>query len=215
MEQEEKVLMPLNIQLFADGGEDAGNVEANSNSVEKEEKNTENNEKSKTMSKKKYSDEEVNAISKKNEEKALKRQLAELGIDDIEDAKATLAEAKRQREASKSDEEKNNEIKQERDKYLLESFNSKIENALLRKGVSDEKVERAIRLIDKTNIVDEKGYIDPNKLATEVEEVLKVFPELINKKVNENIGFTIGGDGRDDKDANSLEDFEKVMGIKN
>lgn len=199
--EQEKVLMPLNIQFFADGGEDAAKEDGADNNAQQDNTNKE----SQKAEEKKYSDKEVNDISTKNVSKALAKQLKELGIDDVEKAKSILAKARKEEEANKSVDEKTQELTTQRDKALLEVVNSKIENALLRKGVNDEKVERAVRLVDKNNIVNEKGEIDSSKLTTEIETVLKEFPELITKKEDGGVGFKIGGDGKEDKKDQSSE----------
>ena len=202
---EDSKRMPLNIQLFAEGGEE--NQENNTqNSVdEKEKTNTEENNAENTSKKvKTYTDEEVNGISKKNVDKALAKQLKDLGIEDIEKAKAILTKAREDEEKNKTTDEKTKELDDKLKKASVEIVNSKIEIALLRKGISESKVERAVRLINKSNILEEDGTIDSGKLTTEIEEVLKEFPELISKK-EEDKSFKIGGDGKEEnKDQNSL-----------
>ncbi len=202
---EDSKRMPLNIQLFAEGGEEnqANNTQ---NSVDDKEKtNTEENSAESTSKKvKTYTDEEVNGISKKNVDKALAKQLKDLGIEDIEKAKSILAAAKAEEEKNMSEDEKTKELKDKLNEISVQVINSKIENALLKKGVNESKVERAVRLIDKANILEKDGTIDSGKLTTEIEEVLKEFPELISKK-EEDKSFKIGGDGKEEnKDQSSL-----------
>lgn len=163
---------------------------------------------------KKYSDKELNDISLKNEKKALAKQLKDLGIDDIEKAKSILAKAKEDEEANKSQDEKTKELTQARDKARLEAINSKIENALLRKGVSESRIERAVRLIDKQNILDNDGEIDLSKLNTEVEETIKDFPELVPTKEEDKQVFKIGGDGKEDEKSDEMSEMRKIMGLK-
>ena len=213
---EQNVLMPLDIQLFADGGEDNANeTTADTSNTEETAKTDEKKEtKSETTEEKKYSDKELNDISLKNSKKAEAKLLKELGIDDVEKAKSILAKAKEDEEAAKSQDEKTKELTESRDKARLEAINSKIENALLRKGVSDSRVERAVRLIDKTNILDSNGNIDGSKLTTEVEDVIKDFPELIAKGEETKKGFQVGGDGKEDKKDDDMEQMRKIMGLK-
>ena len=168
----------------------------------------------KPVEEKKYTDTEMNAISLKNSEKATKQLLKELGIDDVEKAKSILAKAKEEEEAAKSVDEKTQEHIKRAEKAELDAINSRIENALLRKGIKEEKVERAVRLVEKKNILDEKGQLDQGKLNTEIEEVLKVFPELIEKSQDEKVGFKIGSDGKQDKPEDEMEKMRKIMGLK-
>jgi hypothetical protein len=163
---------------------------------------------------KKYSDKELNDISLKNEKKALAKQLKDLGIDDIEKAKSILAKAKADEEANKSQDEKTKELTQKYDKARLDAMNSKIENALLKKGVSESRVARAIRLIDKNNILGDDGEVDLSKLNSEVDDTIKDFPELIPTKEEEKKGFKVGGDGKEDEKTDELSEMRKIMGLK-
>lgn len=167
----------------------------------------------KKVEEKKYTDKELNDISLKNEQKALAKQLKDLGIDDIEKAKSILAKAKEDEEKSKSIDEKTQEALKKAEKATLEAINTKIENALLRKNVKDEKITRAVRLVDKKNILDENGTLDESKLNTEIEDLLKDFPELVSKSDDNKKTFKIGDDGKEEQ-KDELADMRKIMGLK-
>ena len=210
---EQEVLMPLNLQLFAEGGEE-DNANNQNQEVNDTSKDTKANDKKETKTnEKKYSDEELNAISLKNEQKALANQLKDLGIDDVEKAKSILAKAKEDEEKAKSVDEKTQEAIKRAEKATLEAINAKIENALLRKNIKEEKVTRAVRLVDKKNILDKDGSLDQSKLDTEIEELLKDFPELISKTEEDKKGFKIGDDGKEDQ-KDELSEMRKIMGLK-
>ena len=162
---------------------------------------------------KKYSDKELNDISLKNEQKALAKQLKDLGIDDVEKAKSILAKAREDEEKAKSVDEKTQEAIKRAEKATLEAINAKIENALLRKGINDKKVTRAVHLVDKKNILDKDGELDQSKLETEIDELLKDFPELINKIAEDKKGFKIGDDGKEEQ-KDELSEMRKIMGLK-
>ena len=209
---EQKVHMPLNLQLFAESGEEE-NVNNQNQEVENASKDTKAEEKKETKSEKKYSDEELNAISFKNEQKALEKQLKDLGIDDVEKAKSILAKAREEEEKAKSVDEKTQEAIKKAEKATLEAINAKIENALLRKGIDEKKVARAVRLVEKKNVLDKDGEFDKWKLETENEDLLKDFPELITKTEEEKKGFKIGDDGKEEQ-KDELSEMRKIMGLK-
>lgn len=167
----------------------------------------------KRVEEKKYTDKELNDISLKNEQKALAKQLKDLGIDDVEKAKSILAKAREDEEKSKSVDEKTQEALKKAEKATLEVINAKIENALLRKNVKDEKITRAVRLVDKKNILDENGTLDESKLNTEIEDLLKDFPELVSKSDDNKKTFKIGDDGKEEQ-KDELADMRKIMGLK-
>lgn len=170
-------------------------------------------ETNKKSDEKKYTDKELNDISLKNEQKALAKQLKDLGIDDIEKAKSILAKAREDEEKSKSVDEKTQEAIKRAEKATLEAINTKIENALLRKNVKDNKIARAVRLVDKKNILDKDGSLDESKLTTEIEELLKDFPELIQKTEESKKGFKFGDDGKEET-KDELSEMRKIMGLK-
>lgn len=210
---EHKVRMPLNIQSFADSGEEDTANNTNQE-VDETSKNTKASEGKETKSEeKKYTDKELNDISLKNEQKALAKQLKDLGIDDVEKAKSILAKAREEEEKSKSVDEKTQEAIQKAEKATLEAINTKIENALLRKNVKEEKIIRAVRLVDKKNILDKDGALDQSKLNAEVEDLLKDFPELVGKTDEEKKGFKIGDDGKEEQ-KDELSEMRKIMGLK-
>lgn len=179
----------------------------------KDTKDEEVKETGKKVEEKKYTDKELNDISLKNEQKALAKQLKDLGIDDVEKAKSILAKAREDEEKSKSVDEKTQEAIKKAEKATLEVVNAKIENALLRKNVKEEKITRAVRLVDKKNILDKEGSLDESKLNTEIEDLLKDFPELISKTDENKKGYKIGDDGKEEQ-KDELAEMRKIMGLK-
>ena len=124
---------------------------------------------------------------------------------------------KKQAEWSKNSNEskdKFDELSKKVEASMLESVNLRIENALLVKGVDSSKSSRMMRLVDKKAILDENGNIDNSKLNTEIEEILKDFPELSKK--SEEKGFAIGGDGKETEKekVDPLDKLKKAMKLK-
>ena len=187
---------------------------SNAEEVKETAKETKAEETKETKSEeKKYTDKELNDISLKNEQKALAKQLKDLGIDDVEKAKSILAKAREEEERAKSVDEKTQEAIKRAEKATLEAINAKIENALLRKNVKDEKVTRAVRLVDKKNILNEDGSLDQSKLDDEIEELLKDFPELISKTEEDKKKKKNRDDGKEDK-KDEMSEMRKIMGLK-
>ena len=190
------------------------NVDNNSTNQTPEVQDTKNTNTEPKADEKKYTDKEMNDISVKNVNKALAKQLKELGIEDVEEAKTILAKAREEKEKNKSVDERTQEAIKRAEKANLTAINKTIENALLRKKVDDSKVTRATRLVNKENIIDEHGEIDENKLNSEIEAIVKEFPELIPTTDAAKVGFKVGGDGKQDKPEDELSKMRKIMGLK-
>ena len=204
---------------MADANENANNATnvddnstQNQTAGEKDTKNTNTNSDPKA-DEKKYSDKEMNDISKKNSDKAVSKFMKEMGITDVEKAKTILKKAAEEEEKNKSVDEKTQEAIKKAEKATLAAMNTKIENALLRKKVDDAKVERAARLVNKENIIDEDGEIDANKLNAEIEAIIKDFPELVPTSDETKVGFKVGGDGKQDKKDQS-DEIARAFGLK-
>ena len=198
---------------MADVNNTNAQVDENSTNQVPQDNNT-NATETKVAEEKKYTDKDVNDISIKNVNKALAKQLKELGIDDVEKAKSILAKAREEEEKNKSVDEKTQEYIKKAEKQTLLAMNKTIENALLRKKVDDGKVSRASRLVNKENIIDENGEIDENKLNSEIEAIIKEFPELIPTTDAAKVGFKVGGDGKQDKPEDDVSKMRKIMGLK-
>ncbi len=197
-------LLPLRIQLFAESSEDGKDGEK----AQSEENNggDSNNGEQKSEPEKKYTDDDVNNISKKNVDKATKKLMKDLGIDDIEEAKSILANARAEKEKNKTAEDKTNELTNslsEKDKVISQKndllVSALLENSLMHEGVEPSKIARAVRMISTTSVLNEEGDIDNDLMKAEVDKLLKEFPEFKKKsEENTNKGFKFGSDGKQD-----------------
>lgn len=129
---------------------------------------------------KKYTDEEVNAISLKNQDKAINKIFKELGVANLEEAKAKLSQEEPKEEKDNSQEE---ELKTIAEKATVEAINLRIENALLLKGIDSNKAIRAKRLIDKKNLLNDSGEVEEEKLTLKFIEALMVLWNLLSLQV--------------------------------
>lgn len=148
---------------------------------------------------KKYTEEEMNGISKKNSEKAVNKLLKELGITDRVKAKEILSKAAAEEAASSGNngtDEQMTQIRQALAKEKERADSAVLESLLLGAHVDAKKVSKAARLVDREKCVDEDGNFDREKASAQIAELLKEWPELVVKADGENVGFVIGGDGK-------------------
>ena len=154
---------------------------------------------------KKYTEEEMNGISKKNSEKAVAKLLKELGITDKVKAKEILAKAAED-EAKAANSENNgtgkemSQIQQALAKERERADGAVLESLLLAAHVDAKKVTKAARLVERDKCVDEDGNFDRDKASEQIAGLLKEWPELVVKVDEGNVGFVIGGDGKQGAD---------------
>ena len=165
---------------------------------------------------KKYTEEEMNGISKKNSEKAVAKLLKELGITDKVKAKEILAkaaedEAKAASSESNGTDEQMSQIQQALAKERERADNAILESLLLSAHVDTKKVTKAVRLVDREKCVDEDGNFDRDKASEQIFELLKEWPELIAKADEGNVGFVIGGDGQQEGGAKPSSERKTVQ----
>ena len=173
--------------------------------------NTEGQNPAPKADEKKYTEAEMNGISKKNSEKAVNKLLKELGITDREEAKAILAKAAEEKAKNNpaptgnaDDSALQTELanaKHEREMAILE-------NVFLTSNIQPAKVEKAVRLIDPAKCRDEDGNFSREKAKAEVDALLKEWPELAVKAEGGNVGFQIGSDGQTNKGGTAAKKTE-------
>lgn len=146
---------------------------------------------------KKYTDTDVNNISSKNSKKAVQKLMKELGIPDNADMAAVREIIAKSGIAKKSDDniQQNTELVKQLEEAQHSTENAVLENILLLNHVKPEKVEKAVKLIDRKDCLDEDGKFSRDKAKNAVIELLKDWQELVKSKDEESIGFKIGGDG--------------------
>ncbi len=151
---------------------------------------------------KKYSEAEMNGISKKNSEKAVNKLLKELGITDREKAKQILKQAAEQeagsdaQTSSTGNEDVNAQLQSELAAERAQKETALLEAVFLTEKVNPAKVAKAVKLIDINDCRDDDGKFDLAKASEAVKALLKEWPELAPKDENSNVGFQIGSDGQ-------------------
>lgn len=172
----------------------ASNPEQDSAKTEPKEKGAENP----GAKEKKYTDDDVNNLIKKNKEKAVNDFLSEYGITDREAAKKALASAQ---QGSGGTSENTAENKQpDFEGMLLKERADKervlIENIFLTRSADPKKIEKAARLIDLEACKDDNGNFDRKKAESAVDDLLKEWPEIVLKKEEDKAGFVIGANSQ-------------------
>ena len=163
--------------------------------------NEEQNEQ--TQPEKKYTDEEVNNISVKNSKKAVAKLMKELGITEKTD-RAKVRELIEKAQLDKQDEPETDGAGQSTQAAELAEARAMAENAVLEAvmlaaHVKADKVSKAVKLIDRADCLDDDGKFSREKASAAVTELLKTWTELTDKAEDGGPGFTIGGDGQEDK----------------
>lgn len=212
--------LSLDIQRFAEVNDNDSSADdkiddKNDNKVsDKKENKSEEKKSDKT-----YTDDEVNSISKKNVDKATKKLMKDLGIDDVEEAKTILANARAEKEKNRSTEDKANDLTKalsdkdsEISKTKSQLVDALLENRLMKQGVDPSKIARAVKMIATTSVLNDDGEIDSDLMNTEIEKLLKEFPEFKAKLESDdrNKGFKFGSDGKDDKGKEKQEESANI-----
>ena len=135
---------------------------------------------------------EYTLYGKKNSEKAVSKMLKDLGITDVDKAKKILADAAAAEDASQSVGQDDTRVAE-----LNASLEASVlENIMLTEHVNPEKVARAVKLIDRADCLDDEGKFSRDKATEAVKKLFSEWPELAVKADERQVGFAIGGDGK-------------------
>lgn len=161
-------------------------------------------QKEQSQPEKKYTDEEVNNISVKNSKKAVAKLMKELGITEKTD-KAKVKELIEKAQLDKQEEpetdgaEQNSRAAAELAEARAMAEGAVLEAVMLAAHVKADKVSKAVKLIDRADCLDDDGKFSREKASAAVTELLKTWTELTDKAEYGGPGFSIGGDGQEDK----------------
>ena len=82
------------------------------------------------------------------------------------------------------------------DDVLVKKYvHAELKSAMMLEGIDPTKVARAVRLLDADSVLNEAGDVDSEKVATQIADLLKEWPELKAQGAQEKLGFKIGSDG--------------------
>lgn len=159
------------------------------------ENNNHNDSASNTQPEKKYTDDDVNGIVKKNSSKAVNNWLKDLGITDPNKAREILSAAVAQEQQAMDKSSDTANLQSQLEAERADKERAFVENIFLTRNVDASKVSKAVRLIDLADCRNENGVFDREKATAAVDELLKDWPELKKAQAENQTGFVIGSDG--------------------
>mgnify|MGYP000245369788 CR=1 FL=1 len=170
---------PLNIQLFADPGNDGGDGGDGANPTV----TTDPSQLSFDY------DKLAEAIAKRNashETAVLKGMLKEQGMTKEEIDEAVKQYKQNQVNKAKEEQQRIDNIIAENKRYkeaeIAKQVNGEAANAAKELGVREDRIETLIALCDRSKFTDDKGVINKEEMKKELEAKLTSVPEFKNKK---------------------------------
>ena len=116
-----------------------------------------------------------------------------------ENTKESPREGNKQEEPETDGAEQNSRAAAELAEAREMAENAVLEAVMLAAHVKADKVSKAVKLIDRKDCLDDDGKFSREKASAAVTELLKTWTELTDKAEDGGPGFTIGGDGQEDK----------------
>lgn len=216
MEKEKKYL-PMNLQLFAEPGQDnqnnAGdndNNNANNNSSGEANGNQGQNGNS---GEKTFTQTEVNNMMTKEKNEGKRAILKSLGFKDEEEAKKSIEEYNKYLESKKTDDEKKNEAlktaKSEKDEAIKRASLAESKLACYNAGVSKDYIDD-VMLIASSKVTEEKTL---DKVLEEMKKDKK-YESFFGENSSSNSGGTGSNAGHSSQGNNSNDDFGKRLAEK-
>jgi len=192
----------FNLQMFAEGAEGAGEDTPPDTPPAEE---------------KKYTDKQMTDIVAKKEQK-LNNKIAKLQKElEAAQAATTPPEAGNTPPATLSVDDTALKEAQAKALVVQEMYaKAEIKAAMAQAGVSVEKLERAVKLVDPNEVLDD-GEVDAEQLSAVIAEVIKDWPDLAAEKQEDKAGFKFGADGNSKGGSDGEIDDEtmrKLWGVK-
>ena len=95
---------------------------------------------------------------------------------------------------------------------LMKAANAEVKAKMAVSGIKPEKIERAARLVD-LSVVMEDGEVDDDKLTTEINALLKEFPELkVAASDDVGKGFKVGADIKNAEKQSAQTEISRIFG---
>lgn len=202
-----KLKVPLNLQLFAEGDNQGGNI-------------SEGNQEGTTTPQIDYEKmaEAINKRTSQTADSVLKGYLKQQGLtgDELTQAIESFKTQKSQAEVQKQQEFEN--YKAENIKLKAQILNADIDSKLTKlaagEGILSEKIPFLLKLIDRNELTDDKGNVLDDKVKEAMNVVIKAFPDFKGTP-QQNGGFQqIGGAGNQQQTNTTDDQLDAIFGIK-
>lgn len=158
-----KMLLPLNLQFFADGSDEGNNGGNDSSTPAGDNGNEKGNEDQTKSGEKTFTQEQVNAMMAKEKNEGKRSILKSLGFKNEEDAQDAIKKYNEYVEKNKTDEEKNqeklNKAESDKDKALERAKNAENKLACFNAGISKDYIDDVLA-IASFKVSDDKNIDD-------------------------------------------------------
>lgn len=180
-----KLNYPLDIQLFAEGGDDATGTQPTTVTTPPIDY-----EKLAEVVSRRSSGTEEKVLQGYFKDQRLNPEQAKEAINQYKQAQ--IIKQQQEAEALQKIKEENEQLKA---KMLNADIDKKVAELAGTLGVQSEKVPFLNKLIDRTNAAKEDGTLQDDNIKAAIEEVLKAFPDFKSTTQQQKQGFKIGADG--------------------
>lgn len=204
-----KWMFPLNIQLFAEGG----NANGDDNNSQGAQGNTSSKDNSQSGSNNVDHEKLADIISKRlsvTEDSVLKGYFKDQGLSQEEAQEAIKQYKETQANTRKQSVERQSQLENENAQLKKQILNTQLDSKITafanEKKVKAEHMPYLLKLVERNGMASDKGEISDDKVKSAIEQVLKDFPAFVTKDESHGTGFQqIGGSGSSGKTGSDAD----------
>ncbi|GEN30240.1 putative RNase H-like nuclease (RuvC/YqgF family) [Cerasibacillus quisquiliarum] len=196
----ENRFLPLNLQFFAEQGEDEGDQTSEQSGGNEEQSGTDSQQQSEEKT---FRQEDVNNIVAREAKKAQEKLLKQLGIEDFENAKEGFQKFKEWQDQQKTEQEKQAEqleqLQDNLNQTTTENETLKAQLSALKQGVIADSVEDVVALA--------KNYVsDDVDMEAAIKQVIEKYPHFAQKQEEQDEPKPQFTTGQHQSDGNVITD---------
>lgn len=200
--------IPMNIQLFAEGGAGEGTTGGTGGAGTGGSAGSEGGQQSFQ-----FDYDRLATIVAGTEDTVLKGYFKQQGLTK-EQAEQAIADYKQQQAANRPDVEgMQTQLAQAQQATQKAQLNNAAMLQAVKLGINPEKIPFVLKLADMSEVMDKDGKISEENLKTALDNVLKVLPEL-KPQTQQQSGFQIGAPGSNQQQTNQNDQLAAIFGNK-